>query len=252
MKIEKKNKYILLLLLIMQYVGVSAQNTPTNFTGWYQYEGLHAFKEGKPWALFGEAIIKRNEVILDEMQYFLRLGINYNLKSGNRITGGFAYQYTTPYDEVSLPYNLPDYRIWEQYTIRNAKPKGMWTHRFRMEQRWLGRKEHPLEDGFSEYKFENTFRYMIRKTFVINPKWYGIVYDELHLRFLTAEPEKILDQNRVFAGMGVNIDKNKLWRFEFGYMFQPIFNSSPEVHDKSRINHALRLTLATDIPFSKE
>lgn len=240
-----------IIMLILQHSNLYAQKTPVNFTGWYQYEGLHAFKEGKPWGLFGEAIIKRNDIILKEMQYFARVGINYNLKSGNRISGGLAYQYNLPYDEVSQPYNWPDYRIWEQYLIRKPVTNGMWIHRFRMEQRWLGRKDDPANDGFDEFKFENTFRYLIRRNFVLNQKYYAIVYDEIHLRFLTAEPEKILDQNRLFAGIGINLDKNKLWRLEMGYMYQPVFKTSVDVEGKSRVNHALRVTVATDIPFAK-
>ena len=67
---------------------------------------------------------------------------------------------------------------------------------------------------------------------------------------MTAEPEKILDQNRLFGGIGINLDKNKLWRLEVGYMYQPVFQSSPDVLGKSRVNHALRVTIATDLPFN--
>lgn len=115
-------------IVAISKIDLHAQSPPINFTGWYGYEGFHQFQEGKPWGLFGEAIIKRQDVILEEAQYFLRVGINYTLKSGNRITGGLAWQGNTPYDEVSLPYNWPDYRIWEQYMIRKPKPKGMWVH----------------------------------------------------------------------------------------------------------------------------
>ena len=141
---NKKRFFNCLIVLCFIYTNrLNAQSQPVNFTGWFQYEGLHTFKEGKPWGLFGEAIIKRNDIVLKEMQYFLRVGVNYNFKTGNRIAGGLAYQYNLPYDEVSQPYNWPDYRIWEQYLIRNPVKNGLWMHRFRMEQRWLGRKSNP-------------------------------------------------------------------------------------------------------------
>lgn len=240
---------IIIIVLVFNYLNLSAQNTPVNFTGWYAYEGTHAFKEGKPWGLFGEAIIKRQDIILKEAQLFFRVGLNYNLKSGNRLTAGFAAQFNTPYDEVSQPYNWPDYRIWEQYMIRKPKPKGMWVHRFRMEQRWLGRKDNPAEKWFDEFKFENTFRYMIRKTFTFNDKMYGIIFDEIHIRTMTIEPEKLLDQNRIYAGVGFILDKKKLFRIETGYMYQPSFKASPEANGKQRINHAFRISFSTDIPF---
>lgn len=248
--LRKIIKVALFIALPVSYSNLHAQNSPVNFTGWYGYEGFHPFQEGKHWGFFGEAIIKRQDIILEEAQLFLRVGINYTLKSGNRITGGLAWQGNTPYDEVSLPYNWPDYRIWEQYMIRKPKPKGMWVHRFRMEQRWLGRKNDPSETGFDEYKFENTLRYMIRKTFTFNEKVYGILFNEIHLRTLTIEPEKILDQNRMYAGIGFNLDKKKWWRLETGYMYQPTFNSSPDVDGKQRVNHAFRISISSDMPFT--
>jgi hypothetical protein len=121
-----------------------------------------------------------------------------------------------------------------------------------MEQRWLGRKSEPDEKGYDNYKFENTFRYMIRKTFVLSKKTYAILYDELHLRFLTANPEKILDQNRMYAGIGIHLDKNKWWRLEAGYMYQPVFENSPDADGKERTNHALRITLISEMPFKRQ
>ncbi|HRI20255.1 MAG TPA: DUF2490 domain-containing protein [Panacibacter sp.] len=173
-------KLILINLLVLSVAKMYGQ-TPVNFTGWYGYEGYHPFTEGKPWGFFGEGYIKRNHGITDRMQEFLRLGINYSLPNGNRITGGFAYQYNVPYDEVSESYNWGDYRIWEQYMIRKPKANGMWVHRFRMEQRWLERKSDPELAETDELKFENTFRYLLRRTFTLNPKVYAILYDEVHI-----------------------------------------------------------------------
>jgi len=123
----------------------AAQETPVNFTGWYGYEGYHPFGNGVRWGLFGEGYIKRNRyALLDPMQYFVRLGVNNSLKNGNRLTGGFAYQYNIPYDDASEPYNWPDYRIWEQFTIRKPGPKGM----------WVQKKDWRIETG---YMFQQVF-----------------------------------------------------------------------------------------------
>lgn len=240
-----------IIFVIIAPLTANGQSTPVNFTGWYGYEGYHPFKEGKPWGFFGEGYIKRNDVIIDRMQEFLRIGINYSLKNGNRITGGFAYQYNVPYDEVSEPYDWEDYRIWEQYMIRKPKANGMWVHRFRMEQRWLERKSDPALAETDELKFENTFRYLLRRTFTLNPKVYAILYDEVHLRMPPPDLEKVFDQNRVYAGLGFNLDKHKWWRIETGIMYQSVFNSSVDVDGRKRINIAYRLSLTSDAPFRK-
>jgi len=221
-------RLMVLFVLVAGAASVFAQGTPQNATAWYGYEGFHPFREGEPWGLFSEGYIKRNRIILDDLSYFYRVGLNYEFKNGNRLTGGYAFQYNFPYDSSSEPYNWPDHRIWEQFLIR--RPVGeskrvTLIHRFRTEQRWLGRKSAPAFDEITEWKFEDTFRYMFRCNIGVHPKWFAALYDELHLRLPPPEAEKLFDQNRVYAGIGIYLDERKKWRFETGYMFQSAWNS---------------------------
>ncbi len=235
---------------ILSPAQLSAQSYPVNFTGWYGYDAYHRFHEDKPWGLWIESYWIRQDVILKQNALFARVGLNHYLKNGNRITAGFAYQYNYPYDDASLPYNWPDYRIFQQYLIRLQKPKGLWQFRFRLEERWLGRKTDPQANTFDHYQYETTVAVMVKKTFEINEKLFAILYDEIWLLFST--PDRILDQNRAFAGLGINLDKEKEWHLEIGYMHQPNFNTSPETNNKSRVNNALRITLTSDAPFMKK
>lgn len=201
-----------------------------------------------------EWYIKRNDVVVQPMQWFFRIGLNYQLNNGNRITGGYAYQYNVPYDEVSEPYSWSDHRIWEQYLIRKPfknDKRGMYIHRFRMEQRWLQRKEAPSYEKTEAWKFENTFRYQFKVNIPINDRWSASFYDELHLRLSSFDTEKLIDQNRIYAGMVYYVDKKREWRIEPGYMFQSTWNSVETVEGRKRINHVLRITITSDAPFSK-
>jgi len=250
-----KSKFVIVLLSLIVVLNLmlairsEAQSYPVNFTGWYGYDAYHRFREGKPWGLWIESYWIRQDVILKQNALFARVGLNYYLKNGNRITGGLAYQYNYPYDDSSLPYNWPDYRIFQQYLIRLQKPKGLWQFRFRMEERWLGRKTDPIANLFDHYQYETSAIIMVKKTFTINEMLYGILYDEVWLLFDSID--RPLDQNRAFAGLGINLDKAKEWHLEIGYMHQPSFTGSPETDEKSRINHALRITLTSDAPFKK-
>ncbi len=249
----KKLRELFILLVacgaLMSSGRLFAQSYPVNFTGWYGYDAYHRFKEDKPWGLWIESYWIRQDVITKQNALFARVGLNHYLKNGNRITAGFAYQYNYPYDEASLPYNWPDYRIFQQYLIRLQKPKGLWQFRFRVEERWLGRKSDPVMSGFDSYKYETSAIVMIKKTFWLNEKWYAILYDEVWLLFNT--PERMLDQNRAFAGLGIHLDEKKEWHLEIGYMNQPSFTGSPETNEKSRLNHALRVTITSDAAFRK-
>lgn len=239
---------LLLIVSILPIMNAAAQ-TPVNYTGWYGYEGYHAFKEGNRWGLMGEAFWIRDEVILKQNGLFARLGLNYYLPSGNRINAGIAYQYNYPYDESSQPYNWPDYRLFQQYLIRISRQKGMWQFRFRVEERWLGRKTDPAQTTFNYYKYETSLIMMAKKSFNLGEKYYAVLYDEIWLVFNPLD--RILDQNRAYLGFGMNLDEKKEWRLEVGYMNQPSFTGSPDTNERSRMNHALRLTLVSDVPFKR-
>ena len=179
---------------IFPTASTQAQSTPINYTGWYGYDSYHRFQEGKPWGLWVEAYWIRQDVITEKNAAFARLGLNYYLKSGNRITGGLAYQYNYPYDEASKPYNWPDYRLFQQYLIRVPKAKGMWQFRFRIEERWLGRKNDPASNTFDYYKYETSIIPMAKKSFILSEKFFASVYQEFWL--LATTTDRLLDQTR--------------------------------------------------------
>lgn len=223
--------------------------TPQNAVAWYGYEGFHPFREGRPWGLFLEGYVKRNDIVVDPVALFGRVGTTFERKNGDRVSGGYAVQYNYPYDEASEPYRWTDHRVWEQYLWRRVvgpDPRRMLIQRFRMEQRWLARKDAPEYDEVARRKFENTFRYMLRVNTPVARRLSLAFYDEIHLRTPPPEAEKVLDQNRIYAGMIVYLDAKRLWRLEAGYMFQSTFNSADDVAGRKRINHTLRVTVTSD------
>jgi len=248
-KIPIKRFIIMVLLVPPCSPSAIAQTMPVNFTGWYGYNSNHNFREGNPWGLWIESYWIRQDVILEQNALFARVGLNYDLPSGNRLTGGVAYQYNYPYDEASKPYNWPDYRLFQQYLIRVPKPKGMWQFCFRIEERWLGRKNDPTSDTFDDYQYETSAVVEAKKSFVLSEKFFAVVYEEIWLLFNTSD--RPLDQSRTYAGVGMNLDQSKKWHVELGYMYHPNFTGSPETTERSRVNHALRITLTSDAPFKK-
>ena len=53
------------------------------------------------------------------------------------------------------------------------------------------------------------------------------------------------------AGLGFYLDKSKWWRIETGYMFQSAWNSVETSDERRRINHTFRVTLVSEMPFSR-
>ncbi len=235
---------------------VAQEDVPQNFCVWPGWEVFMPFREDGRWGLFAEGYVKRVNFLKDPQSLFLRLGGTYYLKNGNRITGGIAWQYNYPYDEAALPYSWPDSRIWQQYMIRRVSSKNkehLWVQRLRLEERWLARKNDPAEDGYDSYKFETTFRYMLRSQWYIRPRVGLAVYEEVHLRVYSEErDEKIFDQNRIYAGLIYALDKDRLWRIETGYMFLSMWNAPENEPGRQRINHTWRITLTGDVPLRKK
>lgn len=252
-------KYVIQILLsvtlTIKSFAQDEASTISNFTFWGGFEMYLPMYEGSRWGMFAEGYIKRIKFIEDPMGWFFRRGVSYYLKNGDRISGGMAYQYNFPYDEAMLPYNWPDWRIWQQYMIRKTSkrnPDHLWVHRFRPEERWLGRRYTTggTAKGYDYYKFELTFRYMLRSQWYLNDRFGLAVYDELHLRLASSEPkERLVDQNRIYGGILYALDKNREWRIETGYMFHSIWNPADEdPFRRIRINHTWRVTLTADAP----
>ena len=240
------------LMIFLLPQAVRAQ-TPSNLAAWIGYELYLPFKEKGRWGLLLEGYAKGNKFVSQLQGAFYRIGASYYTKGGNRFGVGYAYQWNIPYDEVSLSYANPDYRVYEQFIWRIPRRNGdvVWTQRFRMEQRWLGRKDGPNydEDGFNHYKFENTLRYQFRYQRWFKPRWGWTAYDELHIRTTAMiDNENFIDQNRVYLGGMYSLDKKREIRLELGYMNQSFFESVDTRSGRSRVNHTIRITITADYP----
>ena len=246
--------YIIALTFVFAISAWAQDETPQNATAWYGYEGYHPFVEGKPWGLMLEGYVKRNKIVTEPQGLFFRAGLNYELKSGHRITGGFAYQYNNPYDSEAEPYGWSDHRLWEQFLWRRSFGEDKHTQlmqRFRVEHRWLQRKEAPQFDRTENWKFENTFRYQLKYNVPIAKSVSLSLYDEIHLR-LSPTDERLADQNRAYAGLIFYLDEKRLWRLETGYMLQNVFETPDGSSGQKRINHTFRVTITSDAPFRKK
>ena len=241
------------ILLPLITLAVSAQSeVPVNAGGAYGYEGYHPFAEGKPWGVVLEGYFVRNKILIDPASYFLRVGLNYDLKGGNRISGGYATQFTEPTDSASDPYKFPEHRIWEQFTWKRKFGSGkrqQFVQRFRMEQRWIGRKTAPAYDRITSWYFENALRYQAKFITPINKKISLNLNDEIAVRLPPPSGRKFVDSNQLYAGLIFALDQKRLWRLEAGYSLQTVFKSSSAATGLRRVNHVFSITLKSDAPF---
>ena len=228
---------------------INAQSTPVNYVGWYSYNGYHTLNDSNRLALLFEGTIQRNNIVVEPMQYAYRIGLSYQFKNEDRIAGGYAFQYNFPYDAASKPYNTMNRRIWEQYTLRNTSSR--FSHRFRLEQIWTQQKAPPNYTATSEWKFENVFRYRINYLLPISKKLTADFNDEIFFNLSDLNSQKMFNQNRIYAGLLFNLDKEHIWKMNAGYMFQAVWNTQESREDRKRINNVLRISVISDLSFSK-
>ncbi len=225
------------LVLISQSVFCQNRISNHNNIGWYAYNGT--FKLDSKFSIHTEYQWRRNDYIETWQQSLLRLGINYQANPNLQLRLGYAWAETFPYGEIpinGMGKDFTEHRIYEMATVTDKIGKIDLSHRFMLEQRWVGRYSNADLTSEDQYPFLNRARYMIRLQMPLKGNWiadktpYVAVYDELMIGFGKNVGENIFDQNRI--GVLVGYKFNNLVRVEGGYLNQ-IVQLGREVEGKN-------------------
>ncbi len=68
-----------------------------------------------------------------------RTGVNYSLRKDVNLIAGYAFAQTYSYGDYPAAFAFPEHRIFEQVLIKNPIGKVDLSHRFMLEQRFVGR-----------------------------------------------------------------------------------------------------------------
>ena len=124
------------------------------------------------------------------------IGLNYHIKKN--ITARIGYgnaNIDTSFEYNDIP-NIKENRILEEISIKHKANNIGWSHRFRLEQRFL---EYPTEN-----KLKHRLRYRFKGSLPINKSLFIVAYDEIH--FVLNEFD--FHQNRAYAALGAKLNKN--------------------------------------------
>ena len=209
----KKSKVSLVVLVMALMLPILAQSQDSNFGNWLIYIGNK--KLNNNWNIHNEVQYRNYNAVGDLEQLLLRTGLGYTFKeSKTNLLLGYGYILSENYigdtdDKVSVN----EHRIFQQFTSSQKIGSSKLSHRYRFEQR------------FVESDFKMRLRYFLglniplNKTEKGNSKYYVSAYNEIFLNTKSS----VFDRNRVYAGIGYNINANI--RIEAGYMNQ-FFESS--------------------------
>lgn len=174
-------------------VGSLAQNNriKTNETiGWYNYFGT--FKITEKIGIHTEYQWRRNNLIKDWQQSLLRIGVNYQLKPSTLVRFGYAWIETFPYGEIpinSLGRDFTEHRLFQMVQLSNRDGIVEFSHRFMLEQRFVGRYSSLDVDAEDEFPLLHRMRYMVRLQIPLIGKEikdgtpYAAIYDEILIGF---------------------------------------------------------------------
>jgi Protein of unknown function (DUF2490) len=222
-------KTVILAILTLLSLYGNAQNdriNDFNNTNWLQT--FHTISLNKKWSLHAEYQWRREKGLKFWQQGLLRIGANYKVTDNVIAHAGYAWAETFPYGDYPIANNgtFPEHRLYEQLTLRQPSGTVLFTHRFRVEHRWLGRVkagtvgDREIEDWF----FLHRFRYQFRTQYPFwtkgDKQFYGAAADEIFIGAGKNLGTNIFDQNRIFLLLGLKL--NKKVSVEAGYFNQTL------------------------------
>lgn len=217
-----------IVFCLITAVNVSSQNNRLNTggtIGWYNYFGT--FEVNDKISIHTEYQFRRDNIITDWQQSLLRLGLNYHINPSVLFRIGYAWIETFPYGEIpinGLGRDFTEHRIYQMVQLVHKEGIVDLSHRFMLEQRFVGRYSTADEPNEDEFPLTHRGRYMFRMQLPLKGKKiddktpYLAFYDEIFIGFGENVNANIFDQNRIGLLLGYKVNKNI--RIEGGYLNQ--------------------------------
>jgi hypothetical protein len=256
MKIQSSQIFIIIILLTFVWAPTYAQNTritDPNSIGWYAFSANIKLK--KAWTLHSEFQWRRDKLVSEPMQNLFRTGIGYTINPQLSVRAGYALAETYNYGDIplnNLGKQFTEHRSWQMVNLNDKIKSFEISHRFMLEQRWIGRYSSAQVQKEDQFIFSNRFRYMFRvqmplkgNTMADNTP-YLAVYDELLIGFGKNVNENVFDQNRFAAFLGYRF--NSKTRIEGGYLNQ-IAQLSREVEGRNVYQNNKGILISTILNF---
>lgn len=151
-------------------------------------------------------------------QYQARTGLDITLNDNFSIVPlGYVYTWNYLYGKQPAHFQNNEHRTWQQVLFKHDVGRAKFEHRLRLEQRFLqfhyvNDAGEVIDDGYSD--LQHRIRYRMQVRFPLNKKtidtdtYYIIVFDELFKSWGERATYDYPDQNRIFAGVGYQFDKD--------------------------------------------
>lgn len=174
------------------------------------------------------------------MQFQVRTAADVKIsKSWSIVPLGYVYTANPIYGKQPNKFVNNEHRIWEQVMFKHHAGRFQFSHRGRLEQRYIQVHQiangEVINQGFDYYANRIRYRFMLNVPFGkndIGPKtFFGSVYNETFLSWGRKVTYNRPDQNRVFVGVGYQVAKN--FSVTSGLIYQMLVKASGTMQENN-------------------
>ena len=212
--------FIIFFSLLLFSIGVQAQtekNVDQQSLLWTRY--YNQLELNNIWSIHTEIDNRIFTIPVTQNSFVSRTQLRGKVTEKIELGVGFAYFSVATQDpKVKTGFHIPEYRLQQDATVKQALGKVNVTHRYMLEERFVhNASKVMLENGTTFYL---RFRYRVQAdyTFWKKEKYYlkGIVYDEIMINGGNRIIKNTFDQNRVYAALQVGV--SPVVALELGYL----------------------------------
>jgi len=191
----------------------------------------------------------------DPMQYQFRTGVDVMLNKHFSIAPiGYVYTWNYKYGEQPAAFENNEHRIWEQVAYKHHVGRFNISHRVRLEQRFVqvhtDKEGEIIDEGYDVYLNRARYRFMATVPFnhaKVEPKTYfGSFYEEVFYSWGDIVTFNEPDQNRIFAGVGYQV--NSPLSIQAGFLYQMLIKANGA---KQENNVGVQVMLTYNVDFTK-
>ncbi|HBL38326.1 MAG TPA: hypothetical protein DDZ19_04465 [Flavobacteriales bacterium] len=199
----KRIQFGLLVAGMLSVLSTSAQDTrdvATHQHTWFMAFGNHRLSD--TWGVHTEYQFRRTDLGQDWQQSLMRIGLDWHRSEQHVVTAGYGWIRSYPYGEQPIAQLFDEHRIWQQLITKSKTGAINWTHRYRLEQRFMDRPEGSA--------WQHRARYFVQISWSIpnHTNWSISAYEEafIGLRDLAMPVINLLQQNRLSAALNYRLN----------------------------------------------
>lgn len=237
-------------MLLARGLLCAQSTTADHLNTWLVYTGNHRLSDR--WGFFTEYQPRRHDGLEHVQQSLTRVAIDHYLKAGPTVSAGYGWIVSHPYGEQPIAYDFHEHRIWEQFLLTQQVGRLQIQHRYRLEQRFMEVKTLEANgdwspDGF-QLKQRARYRLLVnvpltRKEMADNTLFLS-VWDEVFGQFGRHVGANVMDQNRLYGGLGWRANANV--NVQVGYLNQYLMKSDGRHAER---NHTVQVALNWNLDF---